>query len=137
MNKKLIMVLALVLCMVLCLCACGGDSQPTDGTTEPSGTTAPTTDPTTEPTTEPTDDGKVTYTVIVKDSEGNPVSGVYVQVCKENATCYIPVETDANGVATWRLEEASDYYGSITSAPEVKEYFQSKFEVTLTWDVAG
>lgn len=136
MNKKLLMIISVVLCMVLCLCACTtGNGGETTGTTEPSGTTLPSTD-NSEPTTEPTDDGKVTYTVIVKDSEGNPVVGVYVQICKENATCFMPVATDDNGVATWRLEDASDYYGCVTADVEgvSKVYFKDNYEVTLVWD---
>lgn len=137
MNKKFFLILALVLAMVLCLCACTtGSGDNTEGTTEPSTTTKPS--ESTEPSTEPTDDGKVVYTVIVKDSEGNPVVGEYVQICKEGANCFFPVATDENGAATWRLEEATDYYGSVTSDVEgaSKVYFQDKFEVTLVWDAA-
>lgn len=138
MNKKLLMIISLMLCLSVFLCACAtGNGDETTGTTEPSGTAQPTTDPTTEPTTEPTDDGKVTYTVIVKDSQGNPVVGEYVQICKENATCFIPVATDENGAATWRLEEAADYYGSVTSDADAKAYFENKFEVTIVWDKAA
>ena len=136
MNKKLLVIISVVLCMVLCLCACttdnGGD---TNGTTEPSGTTQPTLGDS-EPTTEPTDDGKVTYTVIVKDGKGNPVVGEYVQICKDGANCYIPTATDENGAATWRLEDASDYYGCVTADVEgvSKVYFKDNYEVTLVWD---
>lgn len=136
--KTMMKILALVMAMVMvagCLAACGGDSNPT----EPEGTTAPTnpkpTDP--EPTDpEPTEDGKVEYKVFVKNAEGNPVSGVLVQICKEGSTCFTPSVTDENGCAVWRLEEASDYYGTVSSLEEgmPKEYFSDKFEVTLVYD---
>ena len=132
-------VLALVLAMMMvagCLAACGEDSK----TTEPDTTTAPSTptdpDPTDPEPTDPIDDGKKEYTVIVKDSDGNPVSGVLVQICKEGATCFTPARTNDDGSATWSLDEASDYYGTISSTEEgmPKEYFADSFEVTLVYN---
>lgn len=50
---------------------------------------------------------KVTYTVKVVDENGNPVAGAYVQLCEatEEGRCFMPIATDANGVATMELEE--------------------------------
>ena len=137
MMKLLALIMAMA--MVLCLAACGDNTDPntTDDTgssqsSEPVGSTG-----TSEPdTTEPTDDGKVEYKVIVKDSNGDPVTGVMVQICKEGATCFTPSKTDENGCAVWRLEEASDYYGTVSSLEEgmPKEYFEGNFEVTLVYD---
>ena len=92
---KLISVCLLALCLLGALCACGEQPvNPTDtSTTTTTGSTT---------TTTKVDDGKVTYTVTVKDVDGNPVSGAMVQICKE--TC-IPTVTDANGVATWTVAE--------------------------------
>lgn len=134
-NITKILALVMVLAMVLCMAAC------TTGEPEPT-TEAPSTNPTTRPTvgdTEPTgepDDGKVDYVIIVKDSEGNPVSGVTVNVCLEGGMCFMPCITDENGSAITRLEESSDYYGSVTSDPSTKVYFEDKFEVTIVWDAA-
>lgn len=136
MMRLLALVLAMV--MVMALVACGNGSEPK--TTDPKETTG--SNETTAPneTTgkpgddKPVDDGKKDYVITVKDSEGNPVVGVYVNVCKEGASCFAPVKTNENGSATTRLEEASDYYGSVTSDPESKAYFQDKYEIIIVWD---
>lgn len=135
MNKKLLMIISLVLCMALCLCACGGDTEPTDGTTEPSGATNPSTDPSTE-STEPSDDGMKTYTITVKDSEGNPQAGVMVQICLESC---MPGVTDANGVATFQQPEASGYSAGVMADYEnTKVYYEDgKYDVTIVWDGAA
>lgn len=134
-NFTKILALVMVLAMVFCMAACT--------TGEPEGTTeAPSTNTTTKPTTgetEPSsepDDGKVDYIINVKDSEGNPVAGVTVNVCLEDGMCFMPCITDENGSAVSRLEESSDYYGSVTSDPSTKVYFEDKFEVTIIWDAA-
>lgn len=98
--------LAVVMMVSLCACAGGGTSDP-DNKPDNNTTTTTTT------TTTKVDDGKVTYTVTVKDDAGAPVAGVFVQLCKE--TCY-PAATDANGVATWALEE-DEYKVSFVMAP--------------------
>lgn len=137
MMKLLALVMALA--MVLCLAACGGDTDPK--TTEDTGSSqsAGPNDSTgsSEPdSSKPADDGKKDYKIIVKDSNGNPVSGVLVQICKEGSTCFTPRKTDDSGCAVWSLEEAADYYGTVSSLEEgmPKEYFESAFEVTLVYD---
>lgn len=129
MNKKTLTGLLSVLCVLLCalvlLCACGGDNNPTDtGSTEvTTEASAPVTDPSTNEETNPeTDpetvvDGKVTYTIIVVDADGNPVEGVDVQMCDVDGVCLLPVKTDANGVATFEKDEAT-YYVTIAACPE-------------------
>lgn len=133
-NLKNIMLLVLAMAMVLCLCACGESENKGDETTE---STAATTQETTEATT---DDSKVTYTVTVVDEQGNPVSGVMVQMCLD--AC-IPAITNAEGVATWSLEEA-DYQVSFVNIPEGyaqdanKYSFESgSYELTLTLQKAA
>lgn len=135
--KTMMKVLALIMALIMvagCLAACGDDAKPTDpeGTTAPSETDKPTDPEPTDP--EPTDDGKKEYKIIVKDSEGNPVSDLPVQICKEGSTCF-PLKTDENGCATMRLNDALDYYGTVSKDQTIKEYFEDKFEVTLVYDV--
>ncbi|MBQ7416411.1 MAG: hypothetical protein IJW14_05200 [Oscillospiraceae bacterium] len=135
--KTMMKILALVmaLAMVLCLVACTDNGKPAN--TDPTGSSepAPSTDPTTSSEPEATEDGKKEYTVVVKDADGNPVSGVLVQICKDGATCFTPSRTDDNGCAVWNLEEATDYYGTVSSLEEgmPKEYFGDQFEVTLVY----
>ena len=128
----LLVAVMLISCMLLAV-ACNGDENPTEQpTTAPTDapTNAPTEEPTEEPTEAPTveipttpteaptadpDEGKVEYEVVVKDSEGNPVAGVRVVVCKDE-TCFNPVLTDENGVAVFKLEEYNGYKGKVSKA---------------------
>lgn len=135
MKMKNILLLILALCMVLTLCACGKPaSNGSDETPAPSSTNE-----TTEETTE-ADDGKVTYTVTVVDEAGNPIVGAFVQLCLE--AC-IPGATDAEGKATYNVEEA-DYKVSFVSMPagytsDVNEFHfeEGKYEMTITLKAAA
>ena len=134
MMKILCVVLAMIM-MAGCMAACTQDEPKA---TEPETTTAPSNpaDPTEPDPTDPPVDTKKEYKVIVIDSEGNPVSGVLVQICKEGSTCFTPSRTNDDGFATWKLDEAADYYGTVSSTEEgmPKEYFSDKFEVTLVYN---
>ena len=134
MMKILCVVLAMIM-MAGCMAACTKDEPKA---TEPETTTAPSNpaDPTEPDPTDPPVDTKKEYKVIVIDSEGNPVSGVLVQICKEGSTCFTPSRTNDDGFATWKLDEAADYYGTVSSTEEgmPKEYFSDKFEVTLVYN---
>lgn len=44
------------------------------------------------------EDPEPSHIVKVVDQDGNPVAGVYVQLC-DDGSCYAPVVTDENGVA--------------------------------------
>lgn len=130
---KKILVLLLSLCLLLCLCACGQNQDTKDS--EPSTPTTESTDPSTNPTDPSVDDGKVTYTVTITDEQGNPLTGMMVQLCKD--AC-IPTNVDANGVATWTVEE-DDYKVSFLSLPagytysgEETEFYFADGETTLT-----
>lgn len=132
---KKILSIALMLCLVLSLCACGSAEDTTPATTEAPVvvTEAPTEAPV--ETEAPVAEGMVTYTVTVVDAEGNPFSGVMVQVCLD--AC-IPAVTNESGVAQWTLEEA-DYKVSFLSVPEgytaeaENFYFEAgSTEMTLT-----
>lgn len=136
MKLKNIFVLVLALCMVFCLCACGGNETPdnTEQTPAP-GTTAGDTQESTE-----ADDGKVTYTVTVVDEGGKPVAGAMVQLCLE--AC-VPGLTNAEGIATYTLEEA-DYKVSFVTMPtgyscdETEFHFaEGKHELTITLKAAA
>ena len=137
MKLKSILLVMLALCLTLCLCACGDKTDPkkdekpsttitkndnvsvapsTTTTTTAAATDAPTT--TTAPvTTEPTQpvDGKANYTVIVTDEAGNPVPGVFVQLCLESC---IPCMTNAQGVASYPNMAVADYKVSFINFPE-------------------
>ena len=126
----------LALCLTVCLCACGDNPDTTKDTKSTTTTTtkisnisvapsttvttqaATTTEASTAPVaTEPTQpvDGKANYTVIVTDEAGNPVPGVFVQLCLESC---IPCMTNAQGVASYPNMAVADYKVSFINFPE-------------------
>ena len=139
--KTLMKILALVMAMAMvagCLAACGGDANTTEpeastNPSEPSTPSEPTTPSEPEPS-EPVDDGKVEYKVYVKDADGNPVVGVWAQICKDGS-CFTPVQTDENGCATFRLVEGTSYYGYVSGFEDNKVYFEGEFEIHLVHQV--
>lgn len=133
MRGKLIMrkfaFLICVLSLVLTLCACGADPTPTT----PPTTTVPVAT-TTQPTTAPSTD--VTYTVYVKDADGNAMADVLIQFCDDTNVCKLPVTTDAEGKVTVTYAPAN-YHVSVTVVPEgytadADGYYFSSGETELT-----
>lgn len=106
--KKIAIILAFVLAFSVILCACGETApEQTAGTTEATQPSEPvaTTEPSVPETTEPAPVDYV-YTVKVVDVDGNPMSGVWVQICA--GTICVPVATDANGIAGYVNEVTGD-----------------------------
>ena len=123
--KKLTLLLALVLALSCLLIAC--DSADANETTTVAETTAATTEAPTEEATEAATpeqtteaateapSTKVTYTVTVKDQDGNPVEGAAVQMCDDNG-CKMPAATNAEGVVTFTYDP-SNYHITIVECP--------------------
>ena len=70
---------------------------------------------------EPIDAGAVengggTYRVIVCDQDGNPVEGAVIQLCDDVTCSFQP--TDADGIATFAVEEQKVYEAHVLQAPE-------------------
>lgn len=85
-------------------------------------------------------DSRREYKVYVMDSNGTPVSGLFVQLFKIDSVAYTPQKTDENGCAVWLLDVADDYCGSIISSDwiigeKIEANFGNGFEVALIWDV--
>lgn len=59
---------------------------------------------------------KMTYTVTVKDQNGDAVAGVAVQMC-DDMSCMLPVLTNENGVVTFTYEPGN-YHVTIPTCPE-------------------
>ena len=128
--KKFALLLAMILALSCLLMACDTTDPGTDTTV--ADTKAPTTESTTaenakdpfEQTTEaPTEavtnapaNGKVTYTVTVKDQNGNPVEGAAVQMCDDKG-CKMPAPTGADGVVTFTYAP-SNYHITIVECPD-------------------
>lgn len=124
--KKIALMLALVLALSCLLMACDSSTTPEDTTiadTTAEDTRAQVTVPavggsTEEPTEAPTEapSTKVTYTVTVKDQNGNPVEGAAVQMCDDKG-CKMPAPTGADGVVTFTYDP-SNYHITIVECPE-------------------
>ncbi|MBQ2901263.1 MAG: hypothetical protein IJE49_05390 [Agathobacter sp.] len=133
--KKKIVTVVLMLCVALSLCACGGNAGNTEDTgkqnTEANSEANKDTEKESE--SENVDDGKIEYKVTLLDANGNPVAGQMIQVCNAE-NCFAPVATDANGVATFRLEESNEYKAKLLTAGEdAYVYFEAgATELTLT-----
>ena len=135
--KKRLVTAVLMLALALSLVACGGGNA---GDTEKNNTqnsqqddAQADKDTEKESEKENVDDGKIEYTVKLVDANGNPVAGTMVQICNA-ATCFAPAATDANGVATFRLEESNEYKAKLMTAGEdAYVYFEAgATEVTIT-----
>lgn len=137
--KKRLVTAVLMLALALSLVACGGGNA---GDTEKNNTqnsqqddAQADKDTEKESESENVDDGKIEYKVTLLDASGNPVAGQMIQVCNA-ATCFAPVATDANGVATFRLEESNEYKAKLMTAGEdAYVYFEEgSTELTLTME---
>ena len=110
MNKKSFVALLLVFCLCLSLCACGGNSDNTGETT-----TAPAVE-TTQPT-ETTAAAEPSHTVKVVDEAGNPIAGVFVQICLPDGSC-TPMQTMDDGIAYYYNMAEADYEVKVPKMPE-------------------
>lgn len=136
--KKRLVTAVLMLCLALSLVACGGngsDKNTQNKNTENSQQDDAQANKDTEDADkdEDVDDGKIEYKVTLVDANGAPIAGKMVQVCN-SATCFAPQATDANGVATFRLEEADDYKAKeLTQGDDAYVYFEAgATELTIT-----
>lgn len=149
-RSGIIAVLSILLCLCLLVCSCGGNGG--DETTEDPGTeetpdvttggdvtdeSGEATDSSSAEETDPVDPpANVTYTVYVKDAEGNPIANVPVMLCNGDQ-CGEPVATDATGTATFTMAAAT-YQASVASAVEgyevdtTKKYDFAADETSLT-----
>lgn len=122
-QLKNILLCLLVLGTVLCLCACGesADTSSADSTEQSENVSAESSAAQSEAESEVSSEPEQTaaFTVTVVDGDGNPVSGVMVQICKD--AC-LPAMTDAEGVATFNTEITDGYKLSVMSCPEGYTY---------------
>ncbi len=141
MKRFLILVLALMLALTM-LVACGNptdtpadpdqnkDEQPGDtpGNEQPGDTEQPGTDKPEEPA-KPV---KVTYTVTVKDQDGNPIAGVEAQICVGDV-CKKPNVTGEDGVVKFTMDDPGDSTVSLQinegGSPEGYEYPTEKIAI--------
>ncbi|MBQ7330722.1 MAG: hypothetical protein IJW94_02900 [Oscillospiraceae bacterium] len=138
-SIKMLLVIVLALCMVFTLCACDKDTSGNDNST-PEDTGASNLINSTNTDASEKDDGKVSYTVRVEDTEGAPIAGAMVQLCKD--AC-VPGVTDASGVASFQLAE-DDYKVTMMTMPagytyvsdETEFHFNDSRDITITLKAA-
>ena len=134
--KKRLLTAVLMLALAFSLVACGGgsdtdaDKPNTENTQDDAQANKDT-----ETESEDVEDGKIEYKVTLVDANGAPVAGQMIQVCNAE-TCFAPVTTDANGVATFRLEESNEYKAKLlTASDDAYVYFEAgSTELTLTME---
>jgi len=71
------------------------------------------------------DDNKVTYTIYVKDTEGDLLEGVIVQMCIKGGACKPIGATDSEGKVTCREIEA-DWQAQITGYSEYYDFDENR-----------
>ena len=135
-NFRKIFAALLMVCMMICICACGNDGATNQGSenNKPGSEVESTLGSDKESEKESVDE----YIVKVVDADGTPIANVYVQLC-DDGSCYLPVATDASGVATFRMDEGT-YKAAVSVTPEgyvdvAGEYFYfdgDSTEVTIT-----
>lgn len=129
-NLKSLLALMLALVMVFALCACGDDKETTNNShatksnnseskPESDGTKPNTPDaPDTPDTPDTPKDPEYVYTVKVQDTNGNPISGLNVQICAGDSC--VPKKTDDTGVAGYDkpIEGNGELTAKIIKLPE-------------------
>ena len=127
---KRLLALILGLTMLLCLAACGEQTEtstPAESSAESVAETS--SEASAEASTEASLPEAAKFSVTVVDQDGNPVSGVYVQICKES--CVFAM-SDENGVAVFEAEITDGYKLSVLSLPEGYTY-EGEAEIHLEY----
>ena len=108
-KKFLIIALTIVL-MLTMLVACNDDTSEVpdnnDDKTEQPDNNQPA-DPDDGKEDEPVKPAKVTYTITIKDQDGNPIAEVEAQICVDGV-CKKPNVTDENGVVKFSMDDPGD-----------------------------
>lgn len=129
---KKVLSIVFILCITLSFCACGNTSTTDDEkdiiNVEDNMNVE---DNNQEENVE--EENKTTFEVRAIDQNGNGVAGVLLQLY---ATSSVTARTDASGVATFAVEEASGYKLSVLSKPAGYEYFGDA-ETHLTKEQSG
>jgi hypothetical protein len=105
--KLMLLVLSLTLCTTFAFVSCGDDNETDKDNSDNDGNTPG------------EDDGKITYTVTVKDEAGNAIKGVKVQLKLDNvAPIGNAVTTGDDGVATFSVKNEGAYFASVSLVPQ-------------------
>jgi hypothetical protein len=136
-NMKRLIAVMMVLTLALCFVACTEPQQnPGASSSEKPAPSSTTSEPTSS-STQKEEDPEPSHIVKVVDQDGNPVAGVYVQLC-DNGSCYAPVVTNEEGIAEFfkpgitgamtKVMKADGY----TFSNEYTNFAEGENTVTLT-----
>ena len=120
-KLTLLSVLLVILCLMVA-CDPAADANDTTAAITDAATEASTEAPTVAETEAPTEAAteapstKVTYTVTVKDQNGDAVVGAEVQMCDDKG-CKMPAPTGESGVVTFTYDP-SNYHITIVGCPD-------------------
>lgn len=110
----------LLLCTVFAVCSCGSESSATSEPQQNSDAESTASEAVSEESiAESSAEVPEPFTVKVVDGDGNPVSGVMIQLCKD--TC-IPAKTADDGVVDFYVEITDGYKISVLSCPDGYTY---------------
>ena len=143
---KRIFALVLVICLALSIVACntndaeGETTAATTVATTEAVTEAPTTE---EATTEAVTEAETGYKVRVVDTDGNPIKGVWIMICK-GEMCSVPTETDADGYAKFpkitdegrQAKIAYPVDGYVVDTETYLDFEPGSFEMTIVLEKA-
>lgn len=130
--KRIALIFAVLamLCTSILLCACGGEvesSKTESSEAENSNAVSTLVSDIVSESEESEPANIAVFTVTVVDGDGNAVSGVTMQLCKDSC---IPAKTDADGKATFNVNITDGYKLSVLTCPEGYTY-EGEAEVYL------
>ena len=125
---SVLLVLSLAVATLFAITSCGGDKDPCTMHIDADGDKKCDKCEADMPPEEP-GDGKATYTVTVKDDEGNAVAGAVVEIYLDGIVRRGETETDANGVATFKLDEGN-YSAAVVEVPAGYDFEEEKVALT-------
>ncbi len=152
MKRFLAVMLALCICLSLALCIVSCDSGNDENTStedtstkvetegESTSSEATSDEATSEEITESKDTG---YKVKVVDADGNPLKGVYIQLCSDEI-CGMPVATGDDGYARFptitdegrKAKIGAAYEGYVVDTEKYYEFDEDPFELTIVLEKA-
>ena len=125
---SVLLVLSLAVATLFAITSCGGDKDPCTTHVDADGDKKCDNCEADMPAEDP-DDGKATYTVTVKDDEGNAVVGAVVEIYLDGIVRRGETETDAGGVATFKLDEGN-YSAAVVDVPAGYDFEEEKVALT-------
>lgn len=116
MKKIILLLLALSTLFAFCACTSGGEASSDESSTADVST--PVSTPVSQEESKE-ESLAPTFKVKVTDADGNAISGVMLQLCKD--TC-IPQKTAEDGVASFNAEITDGYKLSVLTCPAGYKY---------------